>query len=89
MTYMILNDVGLMSNTFEKIFNLNNYLFWAFTISLVNAGVLGAVRPLMVFHFSSKNDSINQNETFTIAFLTKFLTNSWNKIFIGQFFCDL
>ena len=64
-------------------------IFWAFTISFVNAGVLGAVRLPTVFNFSSKNGSTNQYETFTIAFLTKFLTNSTNKIFIGQFFCDL
>ena len=68
-------------------------IFLAFTISFVNAGVLGAERLRerlpTVFNFSSKNGSTNQYETFTIAFLTKFLTNSRNKIFIEQFFFDL
>ena len=58
-------------------------IFLAFTISFVNAGVLGAERLPTVFNFSSKNGSTNQYETFTIAFLTKFLTNSMNKIFVG------
>ena len=59
------------------------------TILWIHLGVLGAARPPTVFYFSSKNGSSNQNETFSIVFLTKFLTNSWNEIFIGSFFFDL
>ena len=64
------------------------YLFWAFYVLVLLYRVLGVAWPPTVFYFSSKNRLTYRNEAFTIAFLTKFLTNSWNGIFIGQFFFD-
>ena len=64
------------------------YLFWAFYVLVLLYRVLGVAWPPTVFYFSCKNRSTYQNEAFAIAFLKKFLTNSWNEIFIGQFFFD-
>ena len=64
------------------------YLFWAFCVLVLLYRVLGVAWPPTVFYFSSKNRLTYRNEAFTIAFLTKFLTNSWNGIFIGEFFFD-
>ena len=64
------------------------YLFWAFYVLVLLYRVLGVAWPPTVFYFSSKNRLTYRNEAFTIAFLTKFLTNSWNKLFIGSFFFD-
>ena len=78
MTYMVPHIVVLIIDNFKKIMNLHNSISYACTIL-----------SRTVFYFSSKNGSADQNETFSIAFLTKFLTNSWNEKFIGPFFFDL
>ena len=64
------------------------YLFWAFYVLVLLYRVLGVAWPPTVFYFSSKSRSTYRNEAFTIAFLTKFLTNSWNELFIGPFFFE-
>ena len=89
MTYMVPHIVVLIIDNFKKIMNLHNSISYACTILSRHLGVLGAAWPPTVFYFSSKNGSADQNETFSIAFLTKFLTNSWNEKFIGPFFFDL
>ena len=89
MTYMILYIVVLTRNNFKMIMNHHNSLSHAFTILLRHSGILGVAWPPTVFYFSSKNGSTNHNETFSIVFLTKFLTNSWKEKIIGPFFFDL
>ena len=71
------------------IMNHHNSISHAHTILLRHSGILGVAWPPTVFYFSSKNGSTNHNETFSIVFLTKFLTNSWKEKIIGPFFFDL
>ena len=89
MTYMILCIVVLTRNNFKMIMNHHNSISHARTILLRHSGILGVAWPPTVFYFSSKNGSTNHNETFSIVFLTKFLTNSWKEKIIGPFFFDL
>ena len=89
MTYMILYIVVLTRNNFKMIMNHHNSISHAHTILLRHSGILGVAWPPTVFYFSSKNGSTNHNETFSIVFLTKFLTNSWKEKIIGPFFFDL
>ena len=89
MTYMILYIVVLTRNNFKMIMNHHNSISHALTILLRHSGILGVAWPPTVFYFSSKNGSTNHNETFSIVFLTKFLTNSWKEKIIGPFFFDL
>ena len=77
----------IMWSTLVTTKSLQNYLFlllhFIINTELVQLTFLGRFFAPTLFYFSRKDRSTYQKNYFTTAFLTKFLTNSWNKIFVG------